>query len=319
MKKILVVVGFILIFYPNLWSLQAEKKDLEGRLTISGAWALYPLALRWAEEFQKAHPRIRLDVQAGGAGKGIADVLAGIVDIGMVSRNIYPAEISKGAFPLAVTTDAVVPTICAGNPLLDKILRQGLKKEDFIAIWVTGQAKTWGDALGSDDKAPLHIFTRSDACGAAETWANYLDKRQEDLLGIAVYGDPGLAEAVRKDRLGIGFNNINYAYDAKTKKPISGLQVLPLDLNGNGRVDDEEAFYATRDDLTRAIAQNKFPSPPARDLFFVTRGKPDTELLLVFLRWVLSEGQKYVEETGYIPISTDRLAEEAQKIEGKSE
>ena len=40
----------------------------------------------------------------------------------------------------------------------------------------------------------------------------FLGKKQEDLLGIGVFGDPGLNEAVRKDALGIGFNNINYAY-----------------------------------------------------------------------------------------------------------
>ena len=64
-------------------------------LSLSGAWALYPLAIRWQEEFQKTHPGVNIDVQAGGAGKGIADVLAGLVDIGMVSREIQPTEVEK--------------------------------------------------------------------------------------------------------------------------------------------------------------------------------------------------------------------------------
>ena len=65
---------------------------------------------------------------------------------------------------------------------------------------------------------PIHVYTRSDAAGAPETWAKYLGKKQENLQGIGVYGDPGLLDAVVKDPLGIGYNNLNYAYDPKTGK-----------------------------------------------------------------------------------------------------
>jgi len=61
---------------------------------------------------------VAIDVQAGGAGKGIADALAGMVDIGMVSRDIQPAEVQKGVLALAVTKDGVVPTVSAANPNL---------------------------------------------------------------------------------------------------------------------------------------------------------------------------------------------------------
>ncbi len=73
-----------------------QAEELSGNVTLSGAWALYPMALKWAEEFQKVHPKVRVDIQAGGAGKGIADALAGIVDFGMVSREIQPAETQTG-------------------------------------------------------------------------------------------------------------------------------------------------------------------------------------------------------------------------------
>ncbi|MGZ7046324.1 MAG: substrate-binding domain-containing protein, partial [Candidatus Aminicenantales bacterium] len=87
---------------PGSVAAQPAAVELRGSLSLSGAWALYPLALKWAEEFQKLYPGARVDVQAGGAGKGIADVLAGSVDIGMVSRDINPAETDKGALAVAV-------------------------------------------------------------------------------------------------------------------------------------------------------------------------------------------------------------------------
>ncbi len=290
------------------------EKGLQGSLTISGAWALYPMALRWAEEFKKIYPRVRIDVQAGGAGKGIADVLAGLVDVGMVSRDIHPAEVEKGAWAIAVCKDAVVPTISEKNPFRRQVLEKGVTKEMCVMVWITREATTWGHLLGSDEKAPLHVYTRSDACGAAETWAAFLGKRQEDLEGVGVYGDPGLAEAVRRDSLGIGFNNINYAYDAKTKKPVLGIAVLPIDLNGNRQVDEEEDFYANRDAVTQAIARGAYPSPPARDLYLVTKGKPENPLLVRFLTWILGDGQQYVAETGYIELSPEKLAESFRKI-----
>ncbi|MBC8449642.1 MAG: phosphate ABC transporter substrate-binding protein, partial [Chloroflexi bacterium] len=61
-----------------------SEGELSGTITVSGAWALYPMMVRWGEEFHTLHPYVQFDISAGGAGKGMADALAGAVDIGMV-------------------------------------------------------------------------------------------------------------------------------------------------------------------------------------------------------------------------------------------
>jgi phosphate transport system substrate-binding protein len=287
---------------------QKAAASVRGSLSISGAWALYPLAIRWQEEFQKSHPGVKIDVQAGGAGKGIADVLAGVVDIGMVSREVQPAEVGKGAVALAVAKDAVVATVSRKNPFLADIQQRGLKRDVLLGVWMGRTVTTWEGALGRTGRTPLHVFTRSDACGAAETWAAYLGGHQEDLAGIGVYGDPGLAEAVRRDPLAVGFNNVNYAFDGKTLRPVAGLEICPIDLDGNGTLDPGEKVYATRDDLVQAIASGVYPSPPARELYFVIKGKPGRPLLAEFLEWVLVQGREYVAEMGYIGLSPERVA-----------
>ena len=315
MKRVIgILLSMALLSTIGLSLGQIEKKEMSGRISISGAWALYPMAVKWAEEFQKIHTRVIIDVQAGGAGKGIADALAGMVDIGMVSRGIHQAEVAKGAFAVAVTKDAVVPTINERNPFITELLKKGVRREQFIDIWIAEKIKTWGEVLGRGEEAAIHLYTRSDACGAAETWAEFLGKRQEDLEGTGVYGDPGLADAVRRDPLGIGYNNINYAYDAKTKRAVKGIMVLPIDLDGSGWIESDENFYSTRDEIIQAIAQDVYPSPPARELFFVTKGRPNNQLLIEFIKWILSEGQKFVPETGYIALSQKRLAEGLEKI-----
>ena len=290
------------------------KDDLKGNISISGAFALYPLTVKWAEEFRKIHPGVKFDISAGGAGKGMTDALAKMVDIGLVSREVSPEEVKKGAFAIAVTKDAVVPTVSAANPNIKDILANGLDRDAAINVFITGKAKTWGQAIGTKSAVPIRIYTRSDACGAGETWAKYLGKKQEDLLGIGVFGDPGLAQAVTKDPQGIAYNNIGYAYDAKTKLPNPGVKVIPLDVNNNGKVDPEENFYDTMDKLVTAIAEGKYPSPPARDLYFVTSGKPLTKELVEFIKWSLTEGQKYVFESGYINLSKEKLAANLEKV-----
>ena len=290
------------------------SENLEGTIRISGAFALYPIAVKWSNEFRKLHPNVKFDITAGGAGKGISDALGGLVDLGAVSRDIYPEEFKKGAFPVAVTKDAVVPTINAANPNSKEILTKGIKRDVFAHIFVAGDYKNWKQA-GFSVAAPIHVYSRSDAAGAAETWAKYLGKKQEDLQGVGVYGDPGLLQAVKKDPVAIGFNNISYAYDQKTKKQANGIAIVPIDVNGNGKIDANENFYDTINQIVDAIGEGKYPSPPARDLYFVSKNKPKDRAVVAFLRWVLTEGQKYVDEAGYISLPKSKLAAELKKIQ----
>jgi len=314
MKKLISTSILLGIFLGFTLPIQAQKKELSGEISLSGAFALYPLAVKWADEFKKLHPKVKIDVSAGGAGKGITDALAKVVDLGMVSREIYPEELSKGAWAIAVAKDAVVPTVHAKNPKIKELLAKGLTQDAARKVFITGEYTTWGDILGTSSTIPIHLYTRSDACGAAETWAKYFGKKQEDLQGTAVFGDPGLASAVQKDPLGFGYNNISYAYDIRTKKPNPGIIVLPIDVNNNGRIDNSEQFYASSTQLISAIALNKYPSPPARDLYLVSNGKPKNPVVLAFLKYILTEGQKYNVPNGYITLSKSKLSAGIAKL-----
>lgn len=315
MKKKYIWLLVILVFINFLTPYStAAQKQLKGRVSISGAFALYAMSVKWAGEFKKIYPEVKVDISAGGAGKGITDVLNGMVDIGMVSRDVYPEEIKKGAVPIAVARDAVVAVINTRNPVLVDVLSKGLTPEMAGNIWHDGTCKTWSEAFKAKTKAPIHVYTRSDACGAAEVWARFFNAKQEDLLGSAVFGDPGLALAIRKDMLGIGFNNIIYAYDFVTRRPFKGIQIVPIDVNRNGVIDPDENFYHTLDQLIEAINKGKYPSPPARDLYFVINKQQNNKVAEVFLKWVLTDGQKFVNESGCVNLPVERISEELIKV-----
>ena len=128
-----------------------------------------------------------------------------------------------------------------------------------------------------------------------------------------MYGDPGVADAVKKDNLSIGYNNLNYAYDAKTGFPIKGLQVPPIDVNGNGKVDPEEDL-STKEKAIKAVMSGVYPSPPARDLNLITKER-FKEPARTFVKWILTEGQKYVDEVGYIRLRESQIKEMLRKID----
>lgn len=309
--KSLILVAFFMVSFAGRVD---PVKPVKGTITVSGAFALYPLMVKWADEFKKQNPDVKIDISAGGAGKGMTDVLSGMADIAMFSRDIYPEELKKGAFGIAVAKDAVVPTISAQHPSLNELLKKGMKRSAFMDLWVTGQSKTWGQVAGIKSSAPVHVFTRSDASGAGETWAKYLGKKQEDLLGVGVFGDPGLAMAVKKDPVAIGYNNIVYVFDATTKRQTNGVRIVPLDLNNNGTIDADENIYDTVTMLADAISNGKYPSPPSRDLYLVMKGKPSNPAVVALIRFILKEGQQYVREAGYINLPAAKIQAEAVKL-----
>jgi phosphate transport system substrate-binding protein len=316
------IVAVVLIIHLMTMSAckQGANKDttgtdtLKGTISLSGAFALYPMAVKWAEEFKKLHPNVRIDISAGGAGKGMADALSKIVDLGMVSREVNPEEIAKGAWYIALTKDAVLPTISASNPVLNDLKTKGLTKQKFIDIFINNKYKTWGDAIGTNSKDKMVVYVRSDACGAGEMWAKFLGGKQDNLKGVGVFGDPGVADALKKDKFGIGYNNVNYSFDCRTKKKYEGIEIIPLDLNENGKIDPDENFYGNIDEIINAIRDGKYPSPPARDLYFVSMGKPQNKLVVEFIKWILADGQKYVTEAGYVQLPPEKISAQLQKL-----
>jgi phosphate transport system substrate-binding protein len=244
----------------------------------------------------------------------MADALNGLVDIGMVSREIDASEVEKGAFGISVVKDAVLPTANRESPFADRLASHGLTKTLFKELFVSGSLTDWNQVFGlSGSGGKINVYVRSDSCGAGEVWGKYLGVKQEDLNGIGIYGDPGIAEAVSRDADGVGFNNLNYAFDSNTTLPVGNLMIIPIDLNEDGVIDDGESFYSNSREVMQAIADGRYPSPPARELYLVTKGKPSGQVK-DFIQWILADGQQYVVESGYIALKPDSLSEQVNKV-----
>lgn len=317
---IILILSSIVVFQmtscaPKVKNGYSKERGFEGNISLSGAFALYPLVVIWSEDFKKEHPHVRFNISAGGAGKGIADVLTDMVDIGLVSRDLHPQEVKKGAVPIIVAKDAVICTINPGNPNYKALLQRGLTRDELADIFINRKFRTWKEIDPRFTTDPINVYVRSDAAGAAETWAKFFDHKQEDLQGVGIFGDPGIAQAIKDDIYAIGFNNINYVYNLKTDKVFDRIDVLPLDLNNSGQLDVEEQFYHSLSQLTEAVATGKYPAPPARDLTFVTHHKTESLLLKEFIAFVLKkEAQSKLLQNGYVPLNETLIKQELNKL-----
>ncbi len=292
MKKIaLLFFALLLLLLPN----PAKAAELKGTITISGAWAIYPTAVAWADAFRQKNPGVRIDISAGGAGKGAADAIAGLADIGMVSREPDPAELKKGVVPVYVLHDAVFPIVSERNPSLDAILSKGITKDKWSGLYIAGLISTWDEIAGTKTGKKVHVYTRSDSCGAAASWAKYVaNKKQDDLKGVGVYGDPGLVEAVRRDPLGIGYSNFSFVF-TREGTVAKGIKLVPIDANKNGKADTDEVL-GSRDAAIKAIEAGNYPA--TRKNYFFVKGKPQGPIK-EFISFVLSdEGERIVNEVG---------------------
>ncbi len=290
------------------------EEQLSGVISVSGAFALYPMMTVWADEFSKLHPDVQFDVQGGGAGKGMTDTIAGAVDIGMISRSIKDEETAQGIFWVSVTKDAVFPIVSSENPVAAQLLEKGITQEIFNKIYITAEIKTWGEVVGDPAITDeIHVFTRSDSSGAAEQWAKFAGgKAQEDLKGIGVNGEPSILDTVIKDPLAIGYGNLNSIFDLSNGNIVPGVIIPPIDVDNNGKADAVE-IYKVNEDAFGAVANGTYPSPPSRFENLATLGKPEG-LSLAFIKWILTDGQQYLESAGFVPLTPEQQAESLDKL-----
>jgi phosphate transport system substrate-binding protein len=144
-------------------------------------------------------------------------------------------------------------------------------------------------------------------------WARFSGgKVQDDINGIGVNGEPALVDTVIKDPLGIGYSNLNSVFDMSGGGLVPGAVVPPVDINANGQADADE-YYKTKDEAVNAVSSGKYPSPPARFENLATKGKP-SGLILTFIEWIITDGQQYLGQAGYVQLTADQQAESLAKI-----
>lgn len=282
---------------------EAEKTELSGSFSITGAYALYPLIKNLADEFMAIHPGVRIEVEKTGTGEGITKLLEGKSHLAMISRPLTDEETSAGIWVIPVAKDGVAPIVNQRNPHIKNLLDHGLSPDEFMYIFTSGKQVTWGEVLDTNSKDKLTVFTRADESGAAEIWASFIFRKASDLRGTGITGDDEMIRNIQKDPLAIGFCNFSYAFDISTGERAKDIQIVPADLDFDNKIDRVEVPFSTLEEAHRSLWLGFFPDQLCRELTIGSKGKPTDPAVIEFLYYALGDGQSNVKKTGFCPLN----------------
>lgn len=251
-----------------------------GRLTLTGASTVAPLAGEIGKRFEQQHAGVRVDVQTGGSSRGAADARQGLADIGMVSRELKPDEADLKPFTIA--RDGVCLIVHRDN------LIQSLTDAQVVEIY-TGKKTNWKQVGGQD--APITVVNKAEGRSTLELFLHYFKLDNQDVKAEVIIGDneQGI-KTVAGNPNAIGYVSIGAAeYQAKNGVP---LKLLPV-----GGV---EASIEN-------VRNGKFPL--SRPLNLVTKTPPEGQAR-AFIDFARSpEVRDLVEKQYFVPVADAEAAE----------
>ncbi len=261
-------------------------------ITVKGSDTMVILGQRWAERYMQQNPETAVQVTGGGSGTGIAALINGTTDIANSSRPIKETEIAKakqsGYYPFEVKSafDSLAVVVHSANPVQNLTLKQ------LLGIY-TGRINNWKE-VGGDDR-PILRYCRESNSGTYVFFKEHVLKNADYAPDCQTMpGTSAVANAVSKDPGGIGYGGAAYYVNnsqlriVSVKKDDKSEAVNPV--SPDGKLDYEAAWTGRY--------------PISRYLYMYTGFKPKGEIKS-YIDWILSpEGQKVVEEVGYIPLKT---------------
>ena len=217
-----------------------------------------PLVTEVGQRFRALHPGVRIEVQAGGSGRGISDVLQGKADIGMASRALTKQE--SGLFSFAIGRDGICLVVHKDNPV------RGLSNSQVSDIY-TGKITHWNQVGGR--AAPISVLNPKEGYASVDLFTHFFKVKYADIKAHSVVGDnPERFKAVIENPDGITYTSVGSAQrQARAGAPI---QLLPV-----------EGVAATQ----KNIRNGNYPI--SRPLLLLTREVP-AGLVREFIQFSLS-------------------------------
>jgi phosphate transport system substrate-binding protein len=318
-------VSFLLLatLATNLvvWS-SAAATQLQG----AGATFPAPLYQRWIAEYTKANPDVQINYQGVGSGAGIKQFTQNLVSFGASDAAMKDEEITavkQGVVLIPATAGSIV--LSYNLPGVDNLK---LSRDAYVGIFL-GKITKWSDPViakaNEGAKLPdtaITVCERSDGSGTTFVFTKHLsaispefkDKVGEGTsvtwpTGVAGKGNDGVTALIKQNKGAIGY--VEYGYAKNNKLSFAQLQ------NKAG-----EFVTATTASGAATLATTQFPAnllrawpsdPDGKDCYPIStftwlllyqkyENTQLTEAVKKFVNWGLTDGQKFSEDLGYIPL-----------------
>jgi len=254
----------------------AVARDLErfegvkGTLRIAGGTAHIPVMKEAAKRIMAAYSDIKITIAGGGSGVGIKQVGEGLIDIGNSGRKATDDEIKRYGLKLhKFAIDGIAVVVNPKNPVVK------MKKSELIDIY-SGKISNW-KAFGFKDRG-INVYTRDASSGTRKVfWKKALNKGEIIKSANFVKSHGAMKSAINVDPYGIGYSSIGYLDDTVATVSLDDVSpTLENVLKGDYKI--------------------------ARGLYMNTKGEL-SKLIRSFIDYIMSkEGQKIVENKGYIAV-----------------
>ena len=305
------------------------------KLNAAGSTFAALIMQRWSEEFSKANPNIQVIYFAVGSGTGITNFTEGIVDFAASDAAMTDEQIAKvkeGVVLIPFTAGSIV--LAYNLPGLESLK---LSREAYSGIFL-GKITKWNDpAIARTNegvKLPdtaITVCGRSDGSGTTFVFARHLSTISPDFksqvgegttvtwpTGITARGNGGVAGLVKQTPGAIGYIEYGYAKDSQLSfaqlQNKSGAFVTATPESGAATLNTTQ-FSGDSLRAWPSDPDGKDAYPIATFSWLLLYKKYDSkevwEALKKFVTYSLSDGQKFANELGYIPLPKD--------VAGKSE
>ena len=278
-KKLKLMVGALLVTMVGATFVGCgSDKSAEGgnngsgavTVSISGSTSVGPLMEKIQEKYEEENNNITLEIQQNGSGAGIKDVIGGVSEIGMSSRELKDEE--KGSVKgTTIAYDRIALLVNPNNPV------KNISLEDVKNVY-TGKITNWKELGGTD--SPIVVVSREEGSGTRDAFQEIVGYASEELTKDASISDGSGAvkTTVAGNENAIGFASFEYIDSTVAALQVDGVEPTAQNV--------KDAKYKI-----------------SRPFLLVTKEDTLTENGQKLIDYVLSpEGQQIVEENKLITI-----------------
>lgn len=293
----LIVLVLIAVAAP---AVAQNRPDQPKVVLITGVRFAYPLVQKWIDGYTKERPDVQLVIEARASSDPAKYDL-------LIEAYEHPEEVRLTRDYVNVGRYAILPVANSNSVFARVYGEKGLNKDLINQLFFNN---IFADKENQQQvKEPYTVYTRLQKAGAPIVFAQYFGFEQKDILGKSIAGsDEHLLKAVIRDSTGLTYLPLALAYDHTTGKLQDGISVLPVDLNGNGKVSTDEKFY---DDLASVVLQleatdsKTIRNVPVSAIHLSIDKTNENPEAIDFIRWVLDKGEVYLHEFGFLNSGTN--------------
>lgn len=284
----------------------AAENAAKEPILISGTKFTYPLIEKWISEYEKANPNANI--------KLVAKANAGqVVDLNIIAHQPAQNELQPNQEIVYTGRYALLPVTNSNNPILVAAAKKGLSKKELDKLFFE-VVDYDSDEPVQKSKFRANIYSRDNQACASTALAGYFGHQSSEIRGKKVFGDDiYLLSAIKKDSIGLTYNNLGYLYDVNSRNLKEGIALLPIDLKKEAKTIQS----GNLDDVLNVLEAIKVETVPVEKIGFIYSQQNARKEVSDFLKWVLSDGQQFNHSEGFLNLDKKVLAEQTNQLNEK--